>query len=225
MKKLILICLLACFSVIENSNAQVQHNFVPLDHTAFVVGMLESPRLKVNGDSKYKAYLTGFNCEQQYLRPYFLEALYAIKGLDKNDIKEVSRYASSQYLLSQPHADYFNAYFTFESFNQLDEEFKNKDIQKGYADISKFTSKLEQTSFLIGFTVSKGSHVHENVYQIAIPYNMHLLKSIFDLSKSLGFKTEITKTGALVYTMKDTAYNEYLQKLLKEKEAALEACK
>ncbi|SFU45203.1 hypothetical protein SAMN05216480_10410 [Pustulibacterium marinum] len=201
----------------QQIQSQTIENFVELDPTAFVVGTLDSPRLKVSKASPYHGFLTGFSCSQQYLKPYFMEALESIDGLSTDSLQIVQKYASDQFLMSESYANYFNQYFIFQSFSKLNGQFKKEQLEKGYADLSKFTTLLEKKSFLIGFTISKGTLLAKNVYRIPVNYNIPFKEKIFQLAKSIGYKTEYDPIGNIVFTVTEEDYNEYLTKALKEK--------
>ncbi|MFI2743242.1 hypothetical protein ACG2LH_10915 [Zhouia sp. PK063] len=206
----------------SSMNGFAQQNFNDLDATSFCIGMLDSPRLRVPEHPKYKDYVAGFNCEQQYLIPYFIKAIKRIPDLDPISLQLYSHTATSTYILSSSYANYVNDYFSFQPYRGSDK------MLEGVAKISKFANEQQQTSFIVGFVISHAQKADDGKYFINLGYNKDFLNAMISLFNANHFVIDQSKTnlekGDFYFTIPDKFQNE-IDAVLAVKEKQANFCK
>lgn len=131
-----------------------------LDKTSFLLGMLEYPKVKFPDDSEFSDMITGFSCEDLFLKNLFDET---VQSLSSNYSVSIKKENNAYYIMSKGLSDEIDSYLIYIPYakkDMLKDEFKNINLQEGFINPYVFSHK-QQESFMYGMVISK-AEVNEN---------------------------------------------------------------
>ncbi len=189
MKKLLLILLgLCCLT------SYAQEKTVEVDNVAFLLGMLDYPRERLD-NSQFTDVVQILSKKEVFMKDLLLQTISKIEGVkDENvTIKDKGKYI---WIVSKPVINQMNSYLVFYPHTRrelLKKEFRDKNVLEGYINPYMFTPK-QQESFVLGFLISKAKVNErdkklytEGDYEIKCTKSQMFFEIVSTFMKNTGF--------------------------------------